>query len=76
MLLLLLLPCTPWVYTQNDISCGVPEGQVLALRFLPHLPPDALLELLDKGVTHNAGQAQNRQQQQHQHQQQRCALGL
>ena len=34
---------------QNDISCGVPEGQVLALRFLPHLPPDALLDLLDKG---------------------------
>lgn len=36
---------------QNDIGCGVPEGQVLALRFLPHLPPDALLELLDKGAS-------------------------
>jgi hypothetical protein len=34
---------------QNDISCGVPEAQVLALRYLPHLPPEHLLHLLDKG---------------------------
>ncbi|KAF8065439.1 hypothetical protein HT031_003040 [Scenedesmus sp. PABB004] len=34
---------------KNDISCGVPETQVLALRFLPHLPPEHLLHLLDKG---------------------------
>eukprot|EP00878_Enallax_costatus_P036408 GHUV01040884.1.p1 GENE.GHUV01040884.1~~GHUV01040884.1.p1 ORF type:complete len:122 (+),score=18.87 GHUV01040884.1:160-525(+) len=34
---------------KNDISCGVPENQVLALRYLPHLPAEHLLYLLDKG---------------------------
>ena len=34
------------VLLQNDISCGVPDSQVLALHFLPHLPPDHLLLLL------------------------------
>eukprot|EP00775_Hariotina_reticulata_P003869 gene3869-4124_t len=27
---------------KNDISCGIPEQQVLALRFLPYLPPEHL----------------------------------
>lgn len=39
----------PTLSPQNDISCGVPEGQVLALRFLPHLPADYLIQLLEKG---------------------------
>lgn len=56
----LLLPAAATVspYPQNDISCGVPEGQVLALRFLPHLPADYLIQLLEKGEgvrSHNAG---------------------
>jgi hypothetical protein len=40
---------------QNDISCGVPEAQVLALRYLPHLPPEHLLHLLDKGEEGGGG---------------------
>jgi hypothetical protein len=41
--------CPGLCVLQNDISCGVPEAQVLALRYLPHLPPEHLLHLLDKG---------------------------
>jgi hypothetical protein len=43
------LPPPPPPPVQNDISCGIPESQVLALRFLPHLPADYLTALLDKG---------------------------
>jgi hypothetical protein len=42
-------PCCCIPHPQNDISCGIPESQVLALRFLPHLPHDYLCALLDKG---------------------------
>jgi hypothetical protein len=34
---------------QNDIGSGLPELQVMALSFLPHLPPQLLVELLEKG---------------------------
>jgi hypothetical protein len=63
--------CPGLCVLQNDISCGVPEAQVLALRYLPHLPPEHLLHLLDKGEGSRGGEAvaaagsQPQQQQQH-----------
>jgi hypothetical protein len=42
--------CHACACTQNDISSDVAEQQVLALRYLPHLPAEQLLQMLDKGA--------------------------
>ncbi|GBF90113.1 hypothetical protein Rsub_02821 [Raphidocelis subcapitata] len=34
---------------RNDVTSGVPESQVMALSFLPHLPPQLLVDCLEKG---------------------------
>jgi hypothetical protein len=35
---------------QNDIGSGLPELQVMALSFLPHLPPQMLVDMLERGA--------------------------
>lgn len=34
---------------KNDVSSGMAEVQVMALSFLPHVPPQVLVDLLEKG---------------------------
>lgn len=43
------IECLPFSPMQNDITSNQPEYQVMALQYLPHLTPQYLVDMLERG---------------------------